>query len=67
MKISISITRLGAVLTVLSLVSIFGTAKAAVVEGFESGSFSGSESTVGDTGVTTTYFTISRPKERIRC
>ncbi|HWY41581.1 MAG TPA: hypothetical protein VNX27_12395 [Chthoniobacterales bacterium] len=59
MKPNISMARLSAVMTIVSLMSIFGTAKGAVVEGFESGSFNGSESTVGDTGITTTYFTIA--------
>jgi hypothetical protein len=59
MKTNISITRLGAALTILSLVSIFGTAKAAVVEGFESGTFSGSETSIGDTGITTSFFGIN--------
>lgn len=59
MKLSISKTRLGAALTVLSLMSIFGTAKAAVVEGFESGTFSGSETSIGDTGIATSFFGIN--------
>jgi hypothetical protein len=41
------------------LMSIFGTAKAVVVEGFESGSFSGSEATRGDVGIRGTYFNIA--------
>jgi hypothetical protein len=59
MKPNISMSRLGAVITVLSLVSFVGTAKAAVVEGFESGSFSGSEATSGDVGIRGSYFTIA--------
>jgi hypothetical protein len=59
MKTNISIGRLSAAMAVVSLMSIFGTAKAAVVEGFESGSFSGAEGTRGDTGITGSFFTIS--------
>ncbi len=59
MKSNVSIARLAAALTVLSLMSILGTAKAALVEGFESGTFSGSEATTGDTGIRTSYFTIN--------
>ena len=39
--------------------SIFSTAKAVVVEGFESGSFSGSEAISGDVGIRGTYFNIA--------
>jgi hypothetical protein len=59
MKSNRSIARLAAALTVVSVMSIFGTAKATVVEGFESGSFNGSESTIGDTGITTSFFGIN--------
>src|SRR5262249_23690234 len=56
---NISITRLRAVMTVLSLILFVGTSKAAIVEGFESGSFSGSEATSGDVGIRGSYFTIA--------
>lgn len=59
MKPNISSARLGAAMTVLSLMSILGTAKATVVEGFESGSFSASEATSGDVGIRGSYFTIN--------
>lgn len=59
MKPNISIARLGAAMTALSLMSVFGTAKATVVEGFESGSFSASEATSGDVGIRGSYFTIA--------
>jgi hypothetical protein len=59
MKLNIVTGRLTAVLTGLVLMSIFGAAKAALVEGFESGSFSGSEATSGDVGIRGAYFTIA--------
>lgn len=59
MKLSGSTFRLMAALTVLSVMSIFGTARAALVDGFESGSFSGSEAAVGDAGITTSFFSIN--------
>ena len=58
MKLSDSTFRLMAAMTGLLLMSIFGTAKAAVVEGFESGTFNGSEAAVGDAGITTSFFGI---------
>jgi hypothetical protein len=58
MKLSDSTFRLMAAMTGLLLMSIFGTARATVVEGFESGTFNGSEAAVGDAGITTSYFTI---------
>ena len=60
MKLNISNSRLGAVLLALSLMSIFGTAKAALVEGFESGTINGSEGIIGDAGIRSgSYFTIN--------
>ena len=59
MKTNISMARLSAVMTVVSLMSIFGTAKGALVEGFESGAFNGSEAVAGDAGIRTSYFTIN--------
>jgi hypothetical protein len=60
MKTDISKIRLGAAVTVLSLMLVFGTAKATVIEGFESGSFNGSEAITGDTGIRSgAYFTIN--------
>jgi hypothetical protein len=59
MKLSDSTFRLMAAMTGLLLMSIFGTAKAAVVEGFESGTFNGSEAAVGDAGITTSFFGIN--------
>jgi hypothetical protein len=61
MKLNISTGRLTAALTGLALMSIFGVAKATLVEGFESG-FSGSESTTGDAGIKTSYHTINAPE-----
>jgi len=65
MKLNIATGRLTALLTGLVLMSIFGSAKSALVEGFESGSFSGSEATSGDVGIRGTYFTIA-PTEGIK-
>ncbi len=59
MKLNGSTFRVTAVMTGLLVMSIFGTAKAVLVEGFESGSFSGSETTSGDVGIRGTYFTIA--------
>src|SRR6266404_606540 len=59
MKLNITTGRATAVLTGLVLMSFFGMAKATLVEGFESGSFNGSEATSGDAGIRGTYFTIA--------
>lgn len=59
MKLNIATGRLTAALTGLVLMSIFGVAKATLVEGFESGSFNGSEAVIGDAGIRTSYFTIN--------
>src|SRR5205807_3917802 len=59
MKMNIATGRVTAVLTGVLLMSIFGVAKATLVEGFESGAFSGSEATVGDASIKTTYFGIA--------
>lgn len=65
MKLKITTFRATAVLAGLLLMSIFGIARATLVEGFESGSFSGSEGTAGDAGIKTTYFSIA-PTEGAR-
>ena len=62
MKLSGSTFRLAAVMTGLLLMSIFGTARATLVEGFESGTFSGSEAVIGDASIKTTYFGIAAPQ-----
>ena len=62
MKMNIATGRVTAVLTGVLLMSIFGVAKATLVEGFESGTFSGSEATVGDASIKTTYFGIAAPQ-----
>lgn len=59
MKLNIAIGRITAAFTGILLMSLGGIARAAVVEGFESGSFSGSEATSGDVGIRGTYFTIA--------
>jgi hypothetical protein len=59
MKLNIANFRLMAVLTACLLISSYGVARATVVEGFESGSFNGSESSIGDTGITTSFFGIN--------
>jgi serine protease len=59
MKLNIANFRLMAVLTACLLISSYGIARATVVEGFESGTFSGSEASVGDTGITTSFFGIN--------
>ena len=59
MKVNISIGRFSAVFIGVLLISLGGIARATVVEGFESGSFSGSEATSGDVGIRGTYFTIA--------
>src|SRR5467141_616129 len=59
MKLSGSTFRVAAVMTGLLLMSIFGTARATLVEGFESGTFSGSEAVIGDASIKTTYFGIA--------
>ena len=59
---NIATGRVTAVLTGVLLMSIFGVAKATLVEGFESGTFSGSEATVGDASIKTTYFGIAAPE-----
>jgi hypothetical protein len=59
MKLNITTSRFTAVLTAVLLMALGGIARAAVVEGFESGTFSGSESTTGDTGITTSFFGIN--------
>lgn len=59
MKMNIATGRVTAVLTGVLLMSIFGIAKATLVEGFESGTFSGSEATAGDASIKTTYFGIA--------
>ena len=59
MKLKIATFRATAVLTGVLLVSIFGIARAALVEGFESGTFSGSEATIGDASIKTSYFSIN--------
>lgn len=59
MKLNSTNGRVGAVLTGVLLLSLAGIARATLVEGFESGSFSGSESTSGDVGIRGAYFTIA--------
>jgi hypothetical protein len=59
MKMNIATGRVIAALTGVLLMSLGGIARATVVEGFESGSFSGSEATSGDVGIRGTYFTIA--------
>jgi hypothetical protein len=59
MKLNIAIGRFTAVFTGVLLMSLAGIARATLVEGFESGSFNGSEATSGDVGVRGTYFTIA--------
>jgi hypothetical protein len=59
MKLNITSGRVAAVLTGVLLMSLAGIARATLVEGFESGSFSGSEATSGDVGIRGTYFTIA--------
>src|ERR1700676_4195257 len=59
MKLKIATFRATAVLTGVLLMSIFGIARATLVEGFESGSFNGSEAVIGDAGIRTSYFTIN--------
>jgi hypothetical protein len=59
MKMNIAIGRFSAVFIGVLLISLGGIARATVVEGFESGSFSGSEATSGDVGIRGTYFTIA--------
>lgn len=58
MKLNITTGRFSAVLTAVLLMSLAGIARATLVEGFESG-FSGSESTIGDAGIKTSYFGIN--------
>jgi hypothetical protein len=58
MKLNMTNGRASAVLTGVLLLSLVGFARAALVEGFESGAFSGSEATSGDVGIRGTYFTI---------
>src|SRR5205807_5624353 len=62
MKMNIATGRVTAVLTGVLLMSIFGVAIATLVEGFESGRFSGSEATVGDASIKTNYFGIAAPQ-----
>ncbi len=59
MKLNITTGRFTAALTGVLLMSLVGIARATLVEGFESGGFNGSEATRGDTGVTTSFFTIN--------
>jgi hypothetical protein len=59
MKTNMATARIGAALVGLAMISIFGTAKATLVEGFESGSLNGSEGDIGDAGITSSYFTIN--------
>jgi hypothetical protein len=59
MKTNIAIGRFSAVFLGVLLISLGGIARATVVEGFESGSFSGSEATSGDVGIRGSYFTIA--------
>ena len=59
MKLNMTNGRVSAVLTGVLLLSLVGIARATLVEGFESGSFSGSEATSGDVGIRGTYFTIA--------
>src|SRR5204863_700104 len=61
MKLNIATGRATALLTGLVLMSFFGTAKAALVEGFESG-FASGESVTGDAGIRTSYFSINAPE-----
>ena len=59
MKLNMTNGRLRAVLTGVLLLSLAGIARATLVEGFESGSFSGAEAVSGDAGIRGTYFTIA--------
>jgi hypothetical protein len=59
MKLNMTKGRLSAVLAGVLMLSLVGIARATVVEGFESGAFSGSEATAGDAGITTTYHSIA--------
>ncbi len=59
MKLKIAKGRASAVLTGVLLLSLVGIARATVVEGFETGSLSGSEASMGDVGVRGTYFNIA--------
>jgi hypothetical protein len=59
MKMNIATGRVTAVFIGVLLMSLGGIARATLVEGFESGSFSGSEATSGDVGIKGTYFTIA--------
>jgi hypothetical protein len=59
MKMNIATGRVSAVFIGVLLMSLGGIARATVVEGFESGAFSGSEATSGDVGIRGTYFTIA--------
>jgi hypothetical protein len=59
MKLNMTNGRAGAVLTGVLLLSLVGFAHATLIEGFESGAFSGSEATSGDVGIKGTYFTIA--------
>jgi hypothetical protein len=59
MKLNIAIGRSTAVLIGVLLISLGGIARATLVEGFESGTFSGSEVTIGDASIKTTYFGIT--------
>lgn len=59
MKLNMTNGRVSAVLTGVLLLSLVGIARATLVEGFESGSFSGSEAISGDVGIRGTYFTIA--------
>ena len=59
MKMNIATGRFTAALTGVLLMSLAGIARATLVEGFESGSFSGSEATSGDVGIRGSYFTIA--------
>ncbi len=59
MKLNMTNGRGIAVLTGVLLLSLVGIARATLVEGFESGTFSGSEATKGDVGIRGTYFTIA--------
>jgi hypothetical protein len=59
MKLNIATGRFIAVFIGVLLIALAGIARATLVEGFESGSFSGSEATSGDVGIRGTYFTIA--------
>jgi len=62
MKLNMTNGRVSAVLTGVLLLSLVGIARATLIEGFESGTFSGSENTVGDAGIKTTYHGIAAPE-----